>query len=112
MTAHEAFGWLADRYGLHQSGNRGHSPGACKLNPNRIAELADLVKRRGITTIFTEELVSPRVAWTLAREAGGLRTQVLDPLEGLSDERRAAGEDYVSVMQRNLRRIRAASRCR
>ena len=40
-----------------------------------------------------------------------MRTAVLDPLEGLSDERRAAGDDYVSVMQRNLRRLRAALRC-
>jgi zinc transport system substrate-binding protein len=110
VTAHEAFGWLADRYGLEQLGIAGIEPER-EPNPDRIAELADLAERRGVTTIFTEELVSPRVARTLAREAGGLKTAVLDPLEGLSDARRAAGDDYVSVMRRNLRRIRAALRC-
>ncbi|HEY8218034.1 MAG TPA: metal ABC transporter substrate-binding protein [Acidimicrobiia bacterium] len=111
VTAHEAFGWLADRYQLHQLGVTGIDPER-EPNPDRIAELADLARTRGVTTIFTEELVSPRVARTLAREAGGLRTAVLDPLEGLTEQRRAAGDDYVTVMQRNLRRLRAALRCR
>jgi zinc transport system substrate-binding protein len=110
VTAHEAFGWLADRYRLHQLGIAGIDPER-EPNPDRIAELADLAQERGVTTVFTEELVSPRVARTLAREAGGLKTAVLDPLEGLSDTRRAAGDDYLSVMRRNLRRIRAALRC-
>jgi zinc transport system substrate-binding protein len=110
VTAHDAFGWLADRYELREHGIAGVDPDR-EPNPDRIAELADLAEERGVTTIFTEELVSPRVARTLAREAGGLRTAVLDPIEGLSDERRAAGDDYVTVMQRNLRRLRAALRC-
>jgi zinc transport system substrate-binding protein len=55
--------------------------------------------------------VSARVARTVAREAGGLRTAVLDPLEGITDARRAAGDDYVTVMERNLRRLRRALRC-
>jgi zinc transport system substrate-binding protein len=110
VTAHDAFGWLAARYDLRQHGIAGVEPDR-EPNPDRIAELADLAARRGVTTIFTEELVSPRVARTLAREAGGLRTAVLDPIESLSDERRAAGDDYVRVMQRNLRRLRTALRC-
>jgi zinc transport system substrate-binding protein len=110
VTAHEAFGWLADRYRLRQVAIAGIDPES-EPTPDRIAELADLAARRGVTTVFTEELVSPRVARTVAREAGGLRTSVLDPLEGLSDRRIAAGDDYVRVMERNLRRLRAALRC-
>jgi zinc transport system substrate-binding protein len=64
-----------------------------------------------VTTIFTEELVSPRVAETLAREAG-VTTAVLNPLEGLTAEERSAGETYVSVMDRNLQILRAALGCR
>jgi zinc transport system substrate-binding protein len=55
--------------------------------------------------------VSPRVARTLAREAGGLRTAVLDPLEGLSDERIEDGADYLSVMRDNLAALRKALGC-
>jgi zinc transport system substrate-binding protein len=110
VTAHEAFGWLAARYHLHQLGVAGLDPEG-EPNPDRIAELADLARRRGVTTIFTEPLVSRHVARTLAREAGGLRISTLDPLEGLTDEQRAAGDDYVTVMARNLRHLRTALGC-
>jgi zinc transport system substrate-binding protein len=110
VTAHAAFGYLAARYGLTQESIAGVSPEA-EPDPKRLAELADLVMREGITTIFTEKLVSPRVAETLAREAG-VRTAVLNPLEGLTPEELAQGENYASVMRQNLSTLRVALGCR
>jgi zinc transport system substrate-binding protein len=110
LTAHDAFGWLAARYDLDQHGVAGIEPDA-EPDPDRLADLADLAEREGVTTVFTETLVSPRVARTLAREAGGLRTAVLDPLEGLDDERVEAGDDYVSVMRDNLAALQEALGC-
>jgi zinc transport system substrate-binding protein len=55
--------------------------------------------------------VSPKVAQTLAREAGGLQTKTLNPLEGLTEEEQKRGADYVSVMQDNLRTLRTALGC-
>jgi zinc transport system substrate-binding protein len=109
VTSHEAFGYLAARYGLVQYPIAGLSPDA-EPSPDRLAELAALVKREGVTTIFTEELVSPKVAETLAREAG-VKTAVLNTLEGLTDQEIAAGDDYVSVMRRNLRVLQVALGC-
>lgn len=111
VTAHDAFGYLAAAYGLEQEGISGLSPDE-EPNPKRLAELTDLVKRKGVTTVFTEELVSPRIAQTLAREAGGLRTATLNPLEGLTARELERGDDYESVMDRNLARLRAALGCR
>jgi zinc transport system substrate-binding protein len=111
VTAHEAFGWMANRYDLRQEGVAGVDPEA-EPDPERLGDLADLVEQEGVTTIFAEELVSPEVAETLAREAGGLRTEVLSPLEGLTDEQRARGDDYLSVMRDNLTKLRAALGCR
>jgi zinc transport system substrate-binding protein len=110
VTSHAAFGYLAARYGLVQEAIAGLSPEA-EPDPKRLAELADLVRREGVTTIFTEELVSPRVADTLAREAG-VQTAVLNPLEGLTFQEVARGEDYVSVMDKNLATLRTALGCR
>lgn len=110
VSAHDAFGYLADAYALEQRGVAGLSPDA-EPDADRLAELADLARRRGVTTVFTEDLVSPKVAETLAREAGGLRTEVLSPLEGLTDEQRARGGDYVSVMRDNLGKLRTALDC-
>ena len=110
VTSHAAFGYVAARYGLVQESIAGLSPEA-EPDPKRLAELADLVRREGVTTIFTEELVSPRVADTLAREAGVL-TAVLNPLESLTSQEIARREDYVSVMEKNLATLRAALGCR
>lgn len=52
-------------------------------------------------TIFFEELVSPKVAQTIAKEINA-KTEVLNPLEGLSEEQINNGEDYFSVMEKNL----------
>lgn len=109
VTSHEAFGRLASRYGLHQEGIAGFSPDA-EPDPKRMAELADLVKQRGVTTIFTEELLPAKLADTLARETGA-STAVLSPLESLTVTQKAAGGDYLSVMKANLGLIRTALGC-
>jgi zinc transport system substrate-binding protein len=109
VTSHAAFGYLAAAYGLRQEAISGLEPDA-EPNPKRLAEIAALVDREGVGTIFSEELVSPAVAETLARETGA-RTAVLATIEGLTDEEAAAGEDYLSLMEENLDALRAALRC-
>jgi zinc transport system substrate-binding protein len=109
VTSHEAFGYLADAYGLTQVGILGLSPEA-EPDPRRLAELRDLVEREGVTTIFAEELVSPKVAETLANEAG-VRVAVLNPIESLTDAEEQAGEDYLSLMRENLDTLRKALDC-
>jgi len=110
VTSHEAFGYLADRYGLRQEGVAGISPDA-EPDARRLAELADLARDEGVTTVFTESAVSPRIAETLAREAGGLRTEVLSPLETLTPRQERAGADYFRVMDDNLDKIARALGC-
>jgi zinc transport system substrate-binding protein len=107
VTAHASFGYLADRYGLQQIPIAGIDP-ANEPSPQRLAELTEQIKEHGATTVFTEALVSPRVAETLAREAG-VKTATLDPLEGFAE-----GEtgDYLSAMRQNLRTLQTALDCR
>jgi zinc transport system substrate-binding protein len=100
VTSHAAFGYLADRYALEQVGISGLDPEA-EPSPARLREIGDLVEERGIKTLYSETLVSPKVTETLASDLG-VNTAVLDPLEGLSEDATAAGDDYVSVMQANL----------
>jgi zinc transport system substrate-binding protein len=109
VTSHEAFGRMAKRYGLRMEAIAGISPES-EPAPRHLAELIDLVRREGVTTIFTEELVSPEVAQTLAREAG-VRTEVLSPIESLTADEIAAGEDYLSLMRADLAKLAAALGC-
>jgi zinc transport system substrate-binding protein len=106
VTSHAAFGYLAQRYGLRQIPITGVSP-ETEPSPQRLAEVAAQAKQYGVTTIFFESLVSPSVAQTLAREVGA-KAEVLDPIEGIEP---GSGDDYVTVMRKNLTRLRAALAC-
>jgi zinc transport system substrate-binding protein len=109
VVNHAAFGYLADAYDLEQIAISGLSPEA-EPDPARLAELRTFVQDEGVTTIFTEELASPEVAEALADEVG-VTTEVLNPLEGLTDDELDAGEDYGSVMRDNLETLRGALGC-
>lgn len=106
VVSHEAFGYLAAAYGLEQVGISGLSPEA-EPSPGRIAQVQDIVRDEGVTTIFYETLVSPKVAQTMATDLG-VRTAVLDPLEGLAAD---AEGDYLTVMRDNLAALREAHGC-
>jgi zinc transport system substrate-binding protein len=110
VTAHDAFGYLAERYDLEPVPIMGVSPEA-EPNPGDLEEIADLVDERGVTTVFVEPLLSPEIGETVARETGAA-TAVLDPLEGLSEDQLADGEDYFSVMEANLEALRDGLGCR
>lgn len=106
ITAHEAFGYLCSAYGLNQVGIEGLSPDS-EPDPARMNEIIEFAKAQGVKTIFFEELVNPKVAETIAKEIGA-KVEVLNPLEGLSDEEEKAGDDYFSVMKANLKKLKAA----
>ncbi|HKY16579.1 MAG TPA: metal ABC transporter substrate-binding protein [Microthrixaceae bacterium] len=104
VTSHEAFGYLAERYGFDQVGIAGIGA-ETEPTPGRLAVAAETVNDRQVPTIYFESLVSPKVAETLARETGA-STAVLDPIEVLDE-----GADYLSVMRDNLATLRTGQRC-
>jgi zinc transport system substrate-binding protein len=110
VTAHEAFGYLARRYGLRQIAITGIAPEA-EPTPRELERVIDRVRSSGATTVFFETLVSPRLAKTVARETGA-RTDVLNPIEGLTPDQVSHGESYLTVMRENLAAIRRALGCR
>jgi zinc transport system substrate-binding protein len=110
VTSHAAFGYLAERYELEQIAIAGLSPEA-EPAPQELRRLVEEIRSHDATTVFFETLVSPRLAQTIAREVDA-ETAVLDPLEGLTEEQLAAGEDYFSVMRANLATLRLALGCR
>jgi zinc transport system substrate-binding protein len=108
VTSHAAFGYLAQRYGLQMIAISGLSPDA-EPSPKRLSDLEALVRQDGITTIFSEVLVSPALADTLARDVG-VKTEVLDPIEGLPSAE--SQQNYLTIMRANLATLRQANGCR
>ncbi|MFE5815400.1 metal ABC transporter substrate-binding protein [Streptomyces sp. NPDC056479] len=104
FTNHAAFTYLAERYGLTQEAITGVDPDS-EPSPARMKELQQEAKADGVTTVFYETLVSDKTAKTLADDAG-LKTDVLDPLEGITDK--SKGDDYFAVMEANLTALKSA----
>ncbi len=106
VVAHEAFGYLCDEYGLKQEGIEGLTADS-EPDSARMKEIIDFCKDNDIKIIFFEELVSPKVAQTVASEIGA-ETMVLNPIEGLTAEQEAAGFDYIGLMEENLEALKKA----
>ncbi|AOZ91482.1 metal ABC transporter solute-binding protein, Zn/Mn family [Paenibacillus crassostreae] len=103
VVSHQAFGYLTRDYGLTQHAIMGLSADA-EPRAQDIINLANLVQEEGIKYIFFEELVSDRLAKTLAAEAD-VDTMVLNPVEGLTKEQQQNNENYFTLMEKNLQNL-------
>lgn len=105
VTSHEAFGYLAERYDLHQSGISGIDP-EVEPSPARLREVANIVDRTGVQTLFFETRTGPDTTRALAEELG-VTTDVLNPIESQTDE----NDDYLDIMNNNLMALRRGLPC-
>lgn len=110
VTSHAAFAYLADRYGLRPIAVEGLNPDA-EPTPRALTRIVAAVRRTHARTVFTEPLVSPKVARLVARETGAT-VRTLDPLEGLTRTALGRGETYFTVMRGNLAALREGLGCR
>ncbi len=106
VVAHQAFGYLCEAYGLTQIPIEGLSADA-EPTAARMVEIAKFARENKVKVIFFEELVSPKVAQAIAKEVGA-ETDMLNPIEGITDEDVKAGKEYFSVMRDNLEALRKA----
>ena len=115
VVSHNAFAYFAERYGLRVESINGLTPEA-EPSPAHLARLSELIETEGVTTVFSERLATRELADVLASDLG-LRTAVLDPVEGLSDESSggssagSSAADYFSLMRDNLRAVQEANDC-
>ncbi|HEY8528470.1 MAG TPA: zinc ABC transporter substrate-binding protein [Paenibacillaceae bacterium] len=106
VVSHAAFGYLCRDYGLNQVAVMGLAPDAEPRAQDLLA-IKRLVEERGVKAVFFEELVSDRLARVLARETGA-EALPLNPLEGLTPEQQRNGENYLTLMERNLENLKRA----
>ncbi|WP_284640533.1 metal ABC transporter substrate-binding protein [Paenibacillus silviterrae] len=103
VVTHQSFGYLAKEYGLTQKAIMGLAPDAEPTSKD-MKEILSFIKENDVKYIFFEELVSDKLAKTLAKDAK-VETLVLSPLEGLTEEQAKQGMDYVSIMESNLNNL-------
>lgn len=110
VSSHQAFKYLAARYGLDVMAISGLSPDE-EPSPQKLAEVAQFARDHGVRYIFFETLVSPKLSETIASEVGAM-TLVFNPLEGLTEEEISQGKDYLSVQRDNIANLRIALDCK
>lgn len=106
VVTHEAFGYLAAQYGFKQVGIMGISPDT-EPTPDKMARIVSFIKKNHVKAIFSEALVSPKLADAIAKETG-IHVYQLNTVEALSKEDMAQGDTYLTLMRQNLKILQEA----
>jgi len=109
ITSHAAFGYLGAQYGINQIPISGVSPDE-EPSTQKMVEITNLVKAKNIKVVFFESLISPKLSETIANETGA-KAMVLDPIEGLTKDEIANGQNYLTIMKQNLNNLQIALQC-
>ncbi|HEX9079164.1 MAG TPA: metal ABC transporter substrate-binding protein [Desulfuromonadaceae bacterium] len=107
---HFAFGYLAHRYGLRYESAAAVNADA-EPTPAQLIELVKQVKANGLKYVYSEELLSPRVAEMIARESGA-SVLLLHGAHNISRDDFAKGVTFISLMRRNLANLRTGLECK
>ncbi|MEW6116521.1 MAG: zinc ABC transporter substrate-binding protein [Nitrospirota bacterium] len=107
---HFTFGYLARRYHLKYFSAYGFSPNA-EPSPRELAALSAQLKRHGLKHIFYEELITPRVARTIAGETGA-SLLMLHGAHNISREEFERGTTFLDLMEKNLENLKVGLQCR
>ena len=106
---HAAFNYLSSRYNLSSQSAYGISPNS-ESSAQDLAKLIEQIKKDNIKYIFYEELLSPKVAETLAQETN-TKLLLLNPAHNLTKEEFDQNVSYIKVMQNNLNNLIIGLNC-
>jgi zinc transport system substrate-binding protein len=110
VTSHRAFEYLAARTNLQQVAIAGVNPDS-EPSTKSMQEIAKFAQANRVSTIFFETLLPEDLARTIANEIGA-KTDLLDPIEGFSQDDLDAGMNYIVAQRANLERLRAGLNCK
>jgi len=110
ITFHRAFGYFVHRYGLTEHEIHPNSPEG-EILPQRIEQIIGLARDMGLDTIYSEELVDPRLASVIAQEIPNGKVLVLSPIEGVDKEEQNAGIGYLDKMNENIENLKKGLKC-
>jgi len=109
VTSHRAFEYLAQRTNLQQVAIAGVNPEE-EPSAKSLEAIAEFAIANNVSTIFFETLLPPDLANIIANEIGAT-TDLLDPIEGFSQEDLDEGSSYVVAQRSNLERLRKGLKC-
>ncbi len=96
VVTHPAFGHFCRAYSLNQV-----AIARDEADPKTMSGIIDFIKNNNVKAVFCEDFSSSNLADSIAKETG-VKILTLNPIESLSAEHINSGEDYFSVMEKNI----------
>jgi len=109
VVNHNAFSYLANKYGFEVEALSGLSPEA-QPSAKSMAELIEHVKEYKLKTIFFESFVSDKAIKSIAKEAK-VKVDVLQPLGNITADEAKQNLSYEDIMYTNLKKLSEALEC-
>ena len=110
VVDHNAFSYLAEKYGFHVESVSGLSPDA-EPSAKVMGKIIEKVQDKNITTIFFESFASDKVINAIAADTN-VKVDMLQPIANITKEELQNGSTYYSLMMQNLEKIAKARECR
>lgn len=108
-AGHYAFGYLARRYGLNYVAAQGVAPDA-EPTAQDLARLIDQIRRDNIQYVFYEELTSPKIAETVARETKA-KLLLLNAAHNLGRDQFEQGITFFDILKSDLDNLKTGLKC-
>ncbi|MGI0026266.1 MAG: metal ABC transporter solute-binding protein, Zn/Mn family [Nitrosopumilaceae archaeon] len=109
VSFHNAFNYFSQRYNLTDVWVSGLAPEA-EVSPQDLAKVENIAKENHVKIIFSEDLIDPKLAQSLATDVGAT-TRVLSPLEGINDTEQKEGITFIDKWYKNFDNLKAALEC-
>jgi len=108
ISAHSAFGYFGDAYGIEFIAPQGLSTEA-EPSAGGVSKLIDQIRREKIPAVFIENIADPRLLQLIAEETGTriggrLYSDALSPPDG-------PAATYIEMMRSNVRELTSALTC-
>ena len=100
ITQHEAFAYLARDYGMKEIAIAGLSPDV-EPTPATLAKLKGEMEKADLKNVYFEGNANSKIAETLAKSVGANLIEI-NTVEGLTDQQKKEGANYLTLMQENL----------
>ncbi|WP_053104091.1 metal ABC transporter solute-binding protein, Zn/Mn family [Bacillus sp. FJAT-27231] len=106
LVSHAAFGYWEKEYGLKQISVAGLSP-TNEPSQKQLKNMIDIAKKHQIEYVIFEQNVTPKVAKVVQKELKA-KTLHIHNLSVLTEKDEAKGENYFTLMERNIQTLKKA----
>ena len=100
-----AFHYFMKRYGLDCMAAHDTCSAEAEASARKVAEMINEIREDKIPVIFYDEIVAPKVAYTISSETGA-KMLPFNSCHNLTQEEVERGDTYISIMERNLANLK------